>query len=373
MPYKEQVNRLRTVQLVTQPRGGPIDHAIDVACELARRGHDSHIVGPLAAHADRFAAAGVRWHEATVDSKADVRGARELGRLLRTLRPDVLHCQDRRAGLYGRLIGRGCAERVVYTVHGVPDGLSDLVAGNARAAPHSRRDDLLYVFGERWLDRLMPTRIVAPCTPVGRYLVEHVRLPAERIDVVPNGVDANRFTPDGDRAGQPPTALWLGLMAPVKRLDLLIRAVADIPRLRLLLLGDGPERAAVEALVATLDLHRRVELRGHVDDPSGAFAEADLFALPSAAEALPLALLQAMSCGLPVVATRVGGIPDVVRPGVDGELVDAADPAGFTTALRALADDAAARTRMGRSARERVLAEFSLQVCADRLLNVYVR
>src|SRR5579875_2752053 len=105
---------MRIAALVTQPRGGPVDHAVDVACELAGRGHDSHLIGPLGAHAARLTGAGVQWHEIAVASKADLRGAGELRGLLRRLRPDVLHCQDMRAGMVGRLAGWGAARTVVY-------------------------------------------------------------------------------------------------------------------------------------------------------------------------------------------------------------------------------------------------------------------
>jgi glycosyltransferase involved in cell wall biosynthesis len=366
---------MRIAALVTQPRGGPVDHAIDVACDLAARGHDSHLIGPVDTYADRLSAAGVQWHDVAVRSTKDLAGARELRGLLRSLDADVLHLQDRRAGLVGRLIGRGSANRLVYSVHGVADALSDLVAGNVRAAPRRRTDRLRYLTAERWLDRLTPAQIVVPCRPVGRYAVEHARFPSERVHVVANGIDPTRFAPRPGDAGTGgdtrTTVLWLGVMAPVKRLRVLLHAVASVPGIRLVLAGDGPERAAVEALIDELGLRARVDLRGHVPDPAPVYGEADLFALPSAAEALPLALLQAMSSGLPVVATRVGGIPDVVRPGIDGRLIAPDDTAALADALRELAADAETRRTMGKHARERVLADFTLRGCVDGLLAVY--
>jgi glycosyltransferase involved in cell wall biosynthesis len=368
LPYKE---RMRIAALVTQPRGGPVDHAVDVACELAARGHDSHLIGPVDASAARLAAAGVIWHDITVASKGDVRGARNLRRLLRDLRADVLHCQDMRAGMVGRLVGFGAARSIVYTVHGVPDTLSDLVPGNARVSPRRRGDRLRYLTAERWLARLTHARLVAPSTQVADYLVRHVGIPDGTVTVVPNGIDPDRFTPGSRPGGDGVVALWLGLMGPIKRVDLLVRAAAQIPQLSLLLVGGGPEQERVQQLVAQLHVADRVEVRGHVADPAPVFGEADLFALPSAAEACPLALLQAMSCGLPVVASNVGGIPDVVRPEVEGLLVDASDTVGFTAALRALVTDADRRRTMGGQARERIISAYSLKICVDKLLEVY--
>ena len=362
---------MRIAALVTQPRGGPVDHAIDVACEVAARGHDSHLIGPVGDHADRLAAAGVQWHDVAVRSKADIGGARELRRLLRSLNPDVLHCQDMRAGMVGRVTGFGTARVVVYTVHGVPDGLSDLVPGNARVAPRRRGDRLRYLATERWLERLTHARVVAPSPQVADYLVRHVGVPAGTVTVVPNGIDPDRFAPRPRTDDGRVVALWLGVVGAIKRVDLLVRATAEIPQLSLLVVGGGPELDRVQRLVTELGVADRVELCGHVADPAPMFREADFFALPSAAEACPLALLQAMSCALPVVASRVGGIPDVVRPGVEGLLVDSADIPGLTTALRTMTSDADRRRAMGERARERIISTYSLKVCVDKLLEVY--
>lgn len=363
---------MRIAALVTQPRGGPVDHAVDVACELARRGHESHLIGPVPAYAEQLQDAGARWHDVSVETKTDVAGALRLRRLLRDLRPEVLHLQDRRAGLVGRLVGRSASHRVVYTMHGVPDGLSDLVAGNARVAPRTWRDTLLYLHVEPWLDRIFPTEIIVPCEALVPYAVNEVGLPAERVRVVPNGVDTDRFAPAGGRAeAAVPTILWLGVMAPVKRVDRLVRALAGLAAARLVLVGDGEERSRLVALVDELGLEDRVEFAGFAADPAPAFLGADVFALPSGAEACPLALLQAMSSGLPVVASRVGGIPDVVRDGVDGLLVGPDDADGLVRSLRDLVEDAERRRAMGAQARERVLSGYSLSICVDLLLGAY--
>lgn len=360
---------MKIAALVTQPHGGPVDHAVDVACELARRGHDSHIIGPVGDYANRLQSAGVHCHEMSIATKTDLRGTRRLQVLLRSLRPDVLHCQDRRAGLVGRFLRRS-AGRTVYTMHGVPDGLSDLVAGNARVARRTVRDVILYIYVERWLDRLMPTEVIVPCAALVPYVVREVGIRADHVRVVPNGIDPARFASDGSQRGGK-TILWVGVMAPVKRIDRLVRALTQVPEARLVLVGDGAERSAIESLVAELGLAERVEFRGFLSDPTPVFAEADVFALPSGAEACPLALLQAMSCGLPVVASRVGGIPDVVRDEVDGLLVDADDVDGLAAGLRKLIDDAGYRAAMGASARERIVTSYSLSRCVDLLLEAY--
>ena len=291
---------------------------------------------------------------------------------MRALAPDVLHLQDRRSGLLGRVLAPGLRRTgIVYTLHGVADGLSDLVAGNVRAAPRRRRDRLYYLTGERALTRLGGGRVVVPSAAVARFAVEHVGLPRSVVDVVANGVEPDRFRPAP--APGPLTLVWLGALAPVKRLDLLLGGVARTPVLQLRVVGEGPERATVERLVVRYGLTDRVTLVGHRADPRDELAGAHLFALTSAAENCPLALLQAMATGLPVVASRVGGVPEVLRDGVDGLLFDTGDEDGFAAALHRLVGDEDLRVALGRAARARVLDRFTLDHCVDGLLASYER
>jgi glycosyltransferase involved in cell wall biosynthesis len=363
---------VKVVQLLTQATGGPADHVADVAPLLAARGHDVTVVMPDGAAATRLDLAGVRRVPVAVRHKADVSGVRHLVRVLRGARPDVLHCQDRRAGLVGRTLGRTAGARgVVYTLHGVPESLGPLVPGNLAAAPVRRRDRLYYLTLERWLARAGGGRVVVPSEALARYVTEHVGVPASSVDMVRNGVDTARFHPaTAPRDGGGVRLVWLGLMVPVKRLDVLLAALRDVPAMTAVLAGDGPLRAEVQR--DALPLGDRVELPGFVADPAPLLAGADAFVLPSAAENCPLALLQAMATGLPVVASRVGGIPEVVTDGETGLLVPPGEPAPLAAALRSLADPAL-RARLGGNARAHAEQHLSLDTCVDGLEASYER
>jgi glycosyltransferase involved in cell wall biosynthesis len=163
----------------------------------------------------------------------------------------------------------------------------------------------------------------------------------------------------------------VGVLAPVKRVDLLLDAVAGLPGVRLLVVGDGPLHDDVARRATAPGLEGRVDLAGRVADPGPLLAGADLFALTSAAENCPLALLEAMAAGLPVVATAVGGVPEVVRDGVDGLLVPTGDLRALRTALALLAEDEDLRRRMGASARDRILSRYTLDHCLDGLTASY--
>jgi glycosyltransferase involved in cell wall biosynthesis len=214
--------------------------------------------------------------------------------------------------------------------------------------------------------------VVTPCRALADYVRDHVRVPADRVRTVPNGVGADWLA--GAAAGHDDThvrATWLGVMQPVKRVPELVRAVARVPGLELDLVGDGPERGWVEAAVAATRTDARIRLVGHHADPAPYLRDTDLLVLPSAAEACPMALLQAMACGLPVVATRVGGVPEIVRDGVDGLLVDAGSEDQLVTALTALAADARLRRRLGASGRARVAERFAIEHSVRSLVAIY--
>lgn len=364
----------RVVQVLTQQHGGPVDHAVDVAVGLVGRGVDSHVVGPTAPGTARAERAGVVWHPVAATSKRDLLGLLRLAGQLRRLRPDVLHLQDRRAGWVGRALAPALrGTRVVYTLHGVPDALSDLVHGNGRAADRRRRDRLYYLHGERWITRWSGAEIVSPSSAVATYAVEHVGLAPERVHVVPNGVDHLRFHPT-DRGPTRPGQLvvaWIGSLEPVKGLDVLVDALAGVEGVRVLLAGDGPSRDALVARLAAAGLGDRVELLGRVARPEEVLGRADALLLTSLAESCPMVLLQAMAAGLPALATAVGGVPEVLREGREGLLVPAGDAAQVAAALCVLRDDPARRRAMGDAARERVLAAYTLEQCLDRLGAVY--
>lgn len=362
---------MRIVQLITQDRGGPVDHAVELAVELAALGHESHLIGPAGPHVDALAGTAVQTHVATMTHKLDLRGAREMSHVVRRLRPDILHCQDRRAGLLGRLVARKQRIPVAYTLHGVPDSMSHLVAGNMAAARPDRRVAIKNTIGERWLARTPRSVVITPCTAVADFVRDHVGVPAERVFAVHNGVSPSWGTPSPVTERDEVTIAWLGVMQPVKRLPALVQAVAEVPEIRLLLIGDGPERQRVEAEVTATGVRGRTELAGFRDDPAPLVGGADILVLPSAAEACPMALLQAMSCGIPVIASRAGGIPEIVRDGVDGILVDTGDDQALRAALERLAGDVALRRAMGASARQRVLDHFTLRHCAERMVDVY--
>ena len=202
-----------------------------------------------------------------------------------------------------------------------------------------------------WMRRVFlgGRQIVVPSLTLQRIATEIWRLP---VTYVPNGIDVARF----DAAPVPHGGVVVGTVAalrPEKNLARLVRAVALVEGLELVVIGDGPERPALEALAQSLGMAGRVTWVGHVSDPAPLLRGMDLFAMSSDTEQMPISLLEAMAAGLPVAATDVGDIAAMVPP-EQRELVTALDDAALAGALRRLAGDGALRTRLGAANRARV-------------------
>lgn len=272
-----------------------------------------------------------------------------LARALRRLRPQIvnIHFASVEAVHFLRLRPL-LRYKLVLSVHG-----SDILRPNERDARH--------------LPRLL--RRADAITAVTSLLAERVKafpgVDSARVHLITNGVDFNFWsTVTREKAQEdPPTVLSLGRMMPVKGQDVLLEAFALVrdrhPQARLILIGDGPARQEFEQLAARLGIADAVDFVGQrdPDDVRIFMGRTAVFALPSRSEGLPLALLEAMAAGLPVVATRVGGVPDVLEPGT-GLLVPPEDAAALAEALSKLLDRPAEAAAMGERARERT-AGFS--------------
>lgn len=227
------------------------------------------------------------------------------------------------------------------------------------------------------------TVIQATSTRIGALLAER-GFDAARIRLLPNGVDVRRFTTasrdaalcgelrgDAARVG-----IFVGRLVPEKGQDLLIeawaRACGARPDMRLVLVGDGPERAPLAALAARLGLADRVVFAGHRDRVEACLACADFAILPSLAEGLSNALLEYMAAGLPVVGSRVSGTEDFVVEGETGWLFEPGSAAELERRLsQAAALGEAALRRMGDNARDRILASASLEAVTAELIRCY--
>jgi glycosyltransferase involved in cell wall biosynthesis len=326
--------------------------------ELERRGHASVLAAPIEAPLARtLAARGVRVADCPIANSADLRAVPRLRRLARAV--DVVHFHTARAHAMAPWLGGLGVRRVV----------TRRMDYRPRGGPWAR-----YLYN-RAVDR-----VIAISDGV-RAALEGAGVRPDRIRVVPSGIDIEAFAgaPDVRTAER---AAWgvgaddvvvivVGVLERRKGHATLFEAAARLraTRLRWVVCGTGSQDAALRADAAARGLD--VRFLGFRADVARCLAAADVAVLPSLHEGLGVAALEAMAAGRPVVASRVGGLAEVVVDGETGRLVPAGDAGALAAALAALADAPAERARMGTAARARVCARFSAVAMAEGTLACY--
>jgi sugar transferase (PEP-CTERM/EpsH1 system associated) len=237
--------------------------------------------------------------------------------------------------------------------------------------------------------RLLVGHYIAVSGDLAAWLVRTVGARPDRVTQIYNGVDMQRFHPRigprppiGPEGFAPEKTLvvgTIGRMEAVKDQPTLVRAFLHLLesepgahlRLRLVMIGDGPLREESQKLLCTAGIEPLAWLPGERADIPAVMRGLDLFVLPSLAEGISNTILEAMASGLPVIATRVGGNPELVEEGETGMLVSPSDPVGLAEAIRTYLADAAKITRHGQASRKRVEAKFSMEAMVNGYLAVY--
>jgi glycosyltransferase involved in cell wall biosynthesis len=291
---------------------------------------------------------------------------RRIGALATDCGATVLHCHQYSPYVYGCLAALRHPElRIVYTEHG---RLSD-------APPSSKRR-----FANRLLSR-RPADIAVVSNELRAYLAAG-GFPLDRLRVVYNGIEPGLEPRQADRQraraalGVGPSTIVFGTTArldPVKDLVTLVEAFElarlSVPNAVLVIVGDGPERTALQARARALGVEAAVRFVGVRTDARALLAGFDLFVNCSVSEGVSLTILEAMAAGLPVVATNVGGTPEVVVDDQTGLLVPPQNAAELAAAMVLLAGSAECRLALGRAGRDRLVSRFSF----DRMVDDYVR
>jgi len=297
--------------------------------------------------------------------KWDISVLFRLRRLLLQLKPQILHTWLPTANTLGGIAATQCRIPALIAA----ERAADVWKGPFR----------------RWLDRRLEprtTRIICNAGAIREFLVNRVGLHAQKITVIPNGLDLDEFDAAAKRACSPfperPPGLLLGTVGrlePQKGTTHLITAMTKLPPsaagAQLWLIGSGPDLPALSKQVADAGLENRVHFLGPRNDVPALLKQLDLFVLPSLWEGLPNAALEAMAAGRAVVATNVHGTPEAVRENETGLLVPPADPAALAGAIACLLADAGLRSRMGAAGRSRVAGHFSMQQMVERTQDVY--
>jgi glycosyltransferase involved in cell wall biosynthesis len=383
---KGRIKILRVIARLNM--GGPALHVSYLTAGLRERGYDTTLVaGTLARGEDSMSFVAdardvdvVRIDELgrEISPLRDLVATLRLARLIRRERPDILHTHTAKAGTVGRvaalLAGRRAPPIVVHTFHGH-------VLRGYFGPLRSRLFRLL----ERWL-AARTTALIAVSPQVRDDLVALGVAPPERFVVIRLGIELDeRVAAERDGRTESRRYLgiaserfvvgWIGRMTAVKRTDDVLVAFR---RLRddgvdavLCMVGDGPDRPELERRAHELGVVRDTLFLGYQEDVAPFYAAFDALVLPSSNEGTPVSAIEALAAGRPVVATRVGGVPDVVQEGQDGFLVDPGATDDLADRLARLARDPALRERMGRAGRERVLPRYAVARLIDDVDRLY--
>jgi glycosyltransferase involved in cell wall biosynthesis len=292
-------------------------------------------------------------------SPRDLLGLAELVRLVRRVRPDVVHTHSSKAGFLGRIAARLAGMRVcLFTAHGWA------------FEAHTGSTSTLYRYADRLVEPITAT-VICVAESGRRAGLAAGTCTVERTVVLRNAVPLPELPEPA--ANGVPTVVSVGRLQEPKDFETLVRALGRLEpgTFRARLVGDGPDREHVQALLDELQLGDAAELVGTSDDVAGILAAADVFVLSSRSEGLPVAILEAMAMALPVVATDVGGIPELVADGQTGLLVPPGDVGALAVALEQLLRDAELRRRLGAAGRARAENEFSVERWREEHVELY--
>jgi glycosyltransferase involved in cell wall biosynthesis len=299
----------------------------------------------------------------------DLRVLHDLLRLCRREKVAIWHGHDYKTNLFGLLLARFWPMRLVTTVHGWVHA--------------TKRTPLYYWIDRRCLPRY--ERVIGVSQDLCERALE-CGVPADRCILIENAIDTDQFRRRRSvlearkGLGLPATGLLVGAVGRLsaeKGFDLLIRAVDQLLRaghdLHLILVGEGDERPRLEALVAELGRGDRVHLLGYRADTRDVYEAMDLFALSSLREGLPNVVLEALALEVPVVATRIAGIPRVIRDGDNGLLVEPGTADELARALAIVMQDAGKRAALGQAGRRTVEESYSFRVRMEKIRDLYDR
>lgn len=381
----EPIRILRVIARLNM--GGPAIHVSSLAAGLEPRGYETTLVaGSLARGEDSMAFLAERLDipvrtipelQREVSPIDDARSVRRMREIIRELRPHILHTHTAKAGAIARaaalVSGAARPAILVHTFHGhVLKGYFDPVrTAFFKKVERSlaRVTDALVAVSPEVRDEL----VAAGIAPREKFSVIRLGIPLEeRLGDATADLDYRRLYGISESAF---VVGWVGRMTDVKDTDAvleIVRAARDRGlEAVLVMVGDGPDRVRLEQLAHDIGIARSTFFVGYQPEVAGYYRLFDAFLLPSVNEGTPVSAIEALASGTPVVATRVGGVPDVVRDGEDGFLFEPGDTDDAAERLALLASDATLRSALGASGRERVLRRYSVSRLVEDVDRLY--
>jgi len=363
------MNRVKVLQLISSGGYyGAENMLLNLCASQQKAGCESSLMLFYNVHApnvefyERARRRGLSVRMVHCQGRADWRAVRQIEECIQEDGTQLLHTHGYKADLYGYVAARRSGKPIVATCH-------NWVGGTAALGIYNH------------LDRMALKRfqgLAAVSDSVAQRLLDS-GVSAKKIRTIANGIDVGTF----ERARPLPVFEFDGnkVIGMVARLDLqkgfeyLLRAArelcADFPALKVVIVGEGPDRQAIESMLQRFGLQSNVILAGQHSDMPGIYAAVDIFVLPSLNEGLPMTILEAMAASRPVIATRVGATPKVIKDGETGLLVDPADVDGLRNALARLLVDSDLCRRLGSAGHDWVSRNYTSEAMALKYRQMY--
>ncbi len=347
--------------------GGITSYILTLGQALVKSGHKVWLVSSGGDCVAQLESVGIRHVRYDIRTKSEVHPKLwfclgNLHRLVKKEGINVIHAQTRVTQVLGACLSRLSGVQLVTTCHGF--------------------------FRPRWFRKMFPCwgfAVIAISKPVARHLIQDFAVPENQVHLIVNGIDLDRFIVVSEQqrqsarqklqVGGAPLIGIIARLSSVKGIDVLIKAMPlvlkRLPSVKLLIAGQGPEEILLKNLTRDLSLTASVHFKNTSQQTQELLAAFDVFVMPSLMEGLGLSVMEAQACGVPVVASRVGGLVDLVQEGTSGYLVPANDPVALADRIiEALESPQQSRT-MAQQARLNIERHFSAETMVKQTLEVY--
>lgn len=362
-------NHLSVDWLITQMKivGGVERYVFWLACEFASRGWDIRVITIATDHdlSDQLRAAGVSVYSLSAKSKWDLSVWYRLEQIWKQKKPTILHTHLYHAGILGRLVGKKMGIPIILCHQGGPEENRSFLRSLLDSCTSSLVD-----------------RYIVPCQSVETILHHREKIPLKKIHRIPNGIplfyrEKPPFTENKQTWNVPLRLITVGRLVYEKAQDILLESAYILAMrnfdIEVQIVGDGPLRSHLQNQIKRLNLTESVSLLGYHEHPQERLAQADIFVLPSRWEGFSLALMEAMSLALPLIATATGGTPELVSHLETGYLIPPNSALALADAVEFIYHHPDLAFQMGKQAQKRIFENYTISKVADQLENYYLK
>jgi glycosyltransferase involved in cell wall biosynthesis len=347
--------------------GGITSYILTLGEALVKSGHKVWVASSGGNCVPRLESAGIRHVRINIRTKSEVSfklwlSYGPLDRLIRKEGINIIHAQTRVTQVLGFFLSRARGVAMITTCHGF--------------------------FRPRWFRKLFPcwgVAVIAISKPVAHHLSVDFGVSQNKIHWIANGIDLNRFVMANEQMrrearqrtgmGDGPLIGLIARLSDVKGIDILIKAMPlilkEIPSANLLVAGQGPQEVILKKLTQDLGLSARVHFKNTINQTQDLLYAFDVFVMPSLMEGLGLCVMEAQACGIPVVASRVGGLVDLIEDAKSGYLVTVNDPTALANRIIEVLKNPHSSKVMAQQARLNIEQHFSAEMMLKQTLNVY--